>query len=189
MCNPNARVPLLSGHAPNMHPNPQARSALPPMPSVATNLPSTPWHCPRTSHAPPTHLSYTRPMHLSRASHAPPMHLQRTRHAHPVRIPCVTHAPATHLRCAETDSPPGFHAPPMRTRPRLPSPPASRVGNPMYLPPTYTTDPQVVGKRAQLALPRTGPHRRGRCLLRRLHSEHHEALRGEQAGGGRPRRR
>ena len=96
MCNPNARVPLLSGHAPNMHPNPQARSALPPMPSVATNLPSTPWHCPRTSHAPPTHLSYTRPMHLSRTSHAPPTHLPRTSHT---LAPCTSHAPPMHRPC------------------------------------------------------------------------------------------
>ena len=45
------------------------------------------------------------------------------------------------------------------------------------------------GGEACVALPSARPHRGRRRLLRRLCSEHHKALHGEQAGGGRPRRR
>ena len=47
----------------------------------------------------------------------------------------------------------------------------------------------TVGEEARLEFPRARPHRRRCHLLRCLCSEHHEALRGEQAGGRRPSHR
>ena len=96
----------------------------------------------------------------------------RTPYSHPVHPPCsscTSHAPPTHSPCT----------------PRA-SYPCTRHAPATHLPCTQTPGSQPVGEEARVELPRARPHRRRRRLLRRLHSE---ALRGEQAGGGRPPRR
>eukprot|EP00964_Phaeocystis_antarctica_P058350 scaffold34619_cov47-Phaeocystis_antarctica.AAC.1 len=58
--------------------------------------------------------------------------------------------------------------------------------HPCHAPAMHPDPAGPVGEEASVEFPRARPHRRRRRLLRRLHSE---ALRGEQAGGGRPSRR
>ena len=60
---------------------------------------------------------------------------------------------------------------------------------PVVLRTLWSPPSQPVGEEARLTFPRARPHRRRRHLLRRRHPAHHQAHRGEQAGGGRAPRR